>query len=91
MLMIRTIPIGGKNNMVKLRQHREAAGLTQETLARKIGVTTRALVWWESGKRLPRIDTCQAIAAALSKALGRPVSIEEIWPPTETTTRAAGE
>jgi ribosome-binding protein aMBF1 (putative translation factor) len=45
---------------------REAAGLTQEELARKLNRSTRIVSDWDHSRRLPRIDN----AAELAKELG---------------------
>jgi transcriptional regulator with XRE-family HTH domain len=50
----------------RLRRLRDAAGLSQERLAREIGVSTRAVQGWEYGKR----DFSFKTAARLAKALG---------------------
>lgn len=51
-----------KDNIARLRKVR---GLTQIELAKKIGVTTRAIQNYESGTRVPRIDVVTKIANAL--------------------------
>jgi predicted ATPase/DNA-binding XRE family transcriptional regulator len=51
---------------VLLRQHRVEAGLTQEELAERAGISLRGLVALENGERLrPRRDTVQLLADAL--------------------------
>ena len=40
----------------RIRQARELAGLTQEQLAERIGVSRTAVVRWESGETDPTID-----------------------------------
>lgn len=44
---------------------RRAAGLSQEALAERVGVSRQALGKWESGAALPGLDNLQALAAAL--------------------------
>lgn len=44
---------------------RRAAGLSQETLAERVGVSRQAIGKWESGASLPGLDNLQALAAAL--------------------------
>ncbi len=58
----------GKN----IRHFREAAGLSQEALAEKLGVTRQAVSNWELGKTEPDIETLHRIADVLG------VTIEEI-------------
>lgn len=38
------------------------AGLTQDDVAEKLGITRETLSAWESGKRVPRVDQAYAIA-----------------------------
>ena len=47
---------------VKIREARDAAGLTQEDLAREIGVTLRAVQAWELTDRAPRSKYVRALA-----------------------------
>lgn len=54
----------------RIVQAREEAGLEQKELAALIGVTPRALRYWESGKRTPRKPALRALA----RQLGRPVA-----------------
>lgn len=44
---------------------RRAAGLSQETLAERVGVSRQAIGKWESGTSLPGLDNLQSLAAAL--------------------------
>ena len=41
----------------RLRELREAKGLTQKQLAEKLGVLERTISYWESGKRECDFDT----------------------------------
>lgn len=61
----------------KLRQLREAAGLSQKALAEKAGLSQKAISHWEVGQREPGM----AGALALAKALG--VSVEVLGEGTE--------
>nr|DAH21067.1 MAG TPA: hypothetical protein [Caudoviricetes sp.] len=38
-------------------------GMTQDDVAKKLGITRETLSAWESGKRMPRVDQAYAIAA----------------------------
>jgi transcriptional regulator with XRE-family HTH domain len=49
----------------RLRELREAAGLTQRDLADKIGVHVDAVARWEQGRREPSWATVLALAEAL--------------------------
>lgn len=48
-----------------IKAARERAGMTQEELGKKIGVTGVAIMRYEKGQRQPRLAQLQAIAAAL--------------------------
>lgn len=48
-----------------IRQYRKVAGLTQEELAQKVGISTMSVRRYESGERIASKETIQAIAAAL--------------------------
>lgn len=54
------VPLGAR-----IRSARESAGLTQEALAGKLGVTQTAVSYWEAGKRDPGIGDLTALAEAL--------------------------
>jgi putative transcriptional regulator len=51
----------------RVRALREAAGLTQESLARAAGIGRVTLVRLESGKHTPKISTLAAIAQILER------------------------
>lgn len=48
-----------------IRFYRQKAGLTQQQLADKLGVSQQYIGNYESGKRQPKIQTLQKIADAL--------------------------
>jgi transcriptional regulator with XRE-family HTH domain len=50
-----------------LRQAREEAGLSQQALARQVGVTRQALCKWERGQRPVRSDDADRILAACGR------------------------
>lgn len=52
----------------KLIRFRREKGLTQAELAKKVGVTLRAIQNWEAG-RLPRLDDATKLADALGVSL----------------------
>lgn len=56
----------------KIRDLRVSRGMTQEALAKKIGVCRRTVLSWERGVRTPRFD----VAVRLAEALG--VSANEL-------------
>jgi DNA-binding XRE family transcriptional regulator len=51
--------------MLELRKIREAAGMTQEQLAEKVGVIRQTISNIECGVALPSIPTAKAIAEVL--------------------------
>lgn len=59
-----TSTLGGK-----VREARQTAGLTLVQLADLLGVTQRAVQFWEADERVPSIESVRGIAAAT----GRPV------------------
>ena len=44
---------------------RKAAGLTQEALGEKLGVSRQAVIKWESGQAVPDLDTVAKLCLAL--------------------------
>jgi transcriptional regulator with XRE-family HTH domain len=67
------IKIGGKRKRkIFLAEHREAAGLTQEQLADRLGTTSMTVSRWERGAVLMNTDTLAAIAYALKGDLMEP-------------------
>ncbi|WP_460744391.1 helix-turn-helix domain-containing protein [Mariniluteicoccus endophyticus] len=59
----------------RLRERRVALHLTQGELADLAGVSERSVRALESGKPTARLDTLQAVAAAL----GLRLVLEEVW------------
>ncbi len=60
----------GRSTLVnELKRHRQAAGLTQERLARRVGVTRQAIVAAETGRSVPSTR----LGLELARALGRRV------------------
>lgn len=51
--------------MFNLKEAREAAGMTQEQLAEKIGVTRQAVGQYETGINRPSVDVAKAIGKEL--------------------------
>jgi len=49
-----------------IRQYRKIAGLTQEELARKIGISTMSIRRYESGERIATLGMLQRIATTLN-------------------------
>jgi DNA-binding XRE family transcriptional regulator len=61
-----------------MRLAREQAGMTQAELAVVLGIKQPNIARWETGERLPRVDT----AVRLAKALG--TTVEAIWTEAES-------
>lgn len=57
----------------RLKQLREASGLSQRALAQRLGVASNAVARWERGEHAPSVYG----ALRVSRALGVPV--ESIW------------
>ena len=49
----------------RIREIRQARGITQSELARRVGLATVTIRQYENGSREPRLDTIKQIAAAL--------------------------
>ena len=58
-----------KSEKPTLKDLREAAGLTQEGLARAINKSFRTIGDWETGKSVPRLDNAIEAAKALNVSL----------------------
>lgn len=54
----------------RIKEVRKNAGLTQRELAEKSGTATGTIQQYELGKRQPRLEQLEAIAAALSVSVG---------------------
>lgn len=57
----------------RLREIREASGLSQEELAQIVGLSDTAIHLYETGKRVPMFRTAKKIARVLG------VSVSELW------------
>lgn len=60
--------------MSRLRQYRESAGLSQEELATRAGVSRQLVGAAESGRNVPRVDAAVALAGVLG------IAVEEVFP-----------
>ena len=60
--VVKMSTLGG---MTLIRAWREHLGLTQEEVARRMGITQPAYAKLEGGKRQPRVATCKRIASAM--------------------------
>ena len=61
--------------MHRIKDLREAKGLTQEQVAQQLGVTQGTIAHWESGARTPTLSNMVKIAdflgVSLDEAMGR--------------------
>lgn len=62
-----------------IKEARERAGLTQDELGKKIGVTGVAVMRYEKGQRQPRIEQLRAIAAALGVPIAQLLPPDNYW------------
>jgi DNA-binding XRE family transcriptional regulator len=67
---------------VTIRELRERKGWTQRRLAQELGVSSQAVLYWESGQKTPTVPHLRALARALDTTmdaveLGRPTPIPE--------------
>jgi transcriptional regulator with XRE-family HTH domain len=68
----------------RLRALREAAGLSQQQVADKLGMTQTAYAWWERNPVALRPDQLQSLAAALN------LSVEELIGTNGSKKRGSG-
>jgi len=68
----------------RLRALREAAGLSQQQLADKLGMTQTAYAWWERNRVALRPDQLQSLAAAVN------VTVEELMGMAQSKKRGSG-
>ena len=66
-----------------IRKYRKEAGLTQEEMANRLGVTTPAVNKWENGNSKPDIELLAPIARLLHISLDTLLSFKEDLTPTE--------
>jgi transcriptional regulator with XRE-family HTH domain len=66
----------------RLRELRRRRGLSQEGLARMVGVGRDAVRLWEKGKRTPMLDAAARLAEALGVTVGVVAGTEKM-PPAE--------
>jgi transcriptional regulator with XRE-family HTH domain len=64
---------------VLLREHRQALGLSQETVAAKAGVHPTHVGLVERGQRTPTLDVAAALAQAVGRSLSELVREAEQW------------
>ncbi|KAB7896422.1 helix-turn-helix transcriptional regulator [Rouxiella silvae] len=65
--------------MFELKRLRKNAKLTQEELASLVGASQGAISHYETGRRIPDVNTCRALVSVLSFD-GNKLSIEDLFP-----------
>lgn len=60
--------------MSKIRERREALGMSQQSLAEKVGVNQTAISQWERGISMPTLPKAFALAGALN------CKVEDLYP-----------
>ncbi|MBQ7352741.1 MAG: helix-turn-helix transcriptional regulator [Clostridia bacterium] len=61
----------------RLRQAREAAGMSQEEVARVLGVSQAAYSYFENGEKNPSLPAAKRLAVVLHTSLDYLVGIEK--------------
>ncbi len=59
----------------RIKDARNKSGLTQKQLGERLGVSESAVAQYESGQRVPKVDTLQRIADALNIPLANLLGI----------------
>ena len=54
----------------QIRNYRKKAGLSQKELGQKLGVSQQHIAQYETGKRMPKLETVKKIAVALNTDIG---------------------
>ena len=63
--------------MNKIREYRERHGLSQEELARRLGIDRSSVAKWESGCNTPRLAHLLELAKIFRCSLDELISIKE--------------
>jgi len=67
----------------RMKAMREKAGLSQQKLAEKVGISRAFVALIESGKRLPSLQVVGRLMDACSEAVGTKKAVEMWWKTTE--------
>lgn len=65
----------------RIKTAREAAGLSQEKLAEKIGVSRNAVAKWENGNSMPQIDKLASLSLSLGVSSDYLLGIKQEFSP----------
>lgn len=65
----------------RIQELRKAAGLSQEALGERLGVSRQAVSKWEGDSDIPELDTLIAMSRLFSVSLGALLGVEEQSPP----------
>lgn len=71
-----------------MKEFREQVGITQEVLAKEIGVSQGAIAHYENGRRTPELDVCRDIVETLNQQ-GIDVTLDDVFPPKQKQKQAA--
>ncbi len=74
--------------MNRIREIREAAGITQAELRRRLNWGQARLANYERGTRKPGLDEARAVVKAL-RSLGAKCTLDSVFPPQITDKTAA--
>lgn len=66
----------------RLTQARDAAGLTNKEVAQRLGLDESTVSLWMNGKRTPRVENLQKLAAELDVEMSELWQGEEVLPAT---------
>ena len=74
----------------RIQTHRKRAGLSQEQLAERVGVSRQAVTKWESGKSTPGTGHLFRLAEVFGTTVDRLLSPEDAAPPAPPAPQAPG-
>lgn len=67
----------------RVKTLRRAAGMTQQDIANRLGITAAAVGMWECGKARPRLDTLRELADVFGVPVSDLVESSEVDPQLE--------
>ena len=60
-----------------IREHRKKVGLSQKELGKRLGVSQQNIAQYETGKRMPKLETVRKIAKALDTDIGNLLKVNK--------------